>query len=522
MSVSAAQEAENAEHRRILVILGALMLGMALAALDQTVVATALPTIAGDLGGLDKLSWVVTSYLLTSTISTPLFGKLGDLWGRKKLFQGAIVIFLVGSALSGLAHTMVQLIAFRAVQGIGAGGLMVGAQAIIGDVVSPRQRGRYVGYFGAVFGVTSVAGPLIGGFLTQHLSWRWVFYVNVPIGILALFVVGAVLRIPAKRTKRPIDYWGTALLSAGVTGIILMTTLGGTTYRWHSLPIFLLALGGLLAIIVFVFVENRVVEPLLPVALFRNRVFSVCSGVSFLMGFSMYGVLTYVPVYLQDVRGASPTNSGLDLLPVLLGLLVASMVSGRLVSRSGRYKRYPIMGTGVLTAGFVGLTFITPTTAPVVVGLAMLLVGAGIGLGMQVLVVAVQNAVDYENLGTATSAATFFRSIGGSFGVAAFGAVFINRNAVDLPLEVPRSLLQRISPGALVASPAKLRNLPVPVQHGVILAFSHALDTVFLCAIPIGLLAFGLAWFIREVPLREHAFNGQGEESEAVVLIEPL
>ena len=499
-------EAARAEHRRILIILGALLLGMVLAALDQTIVATALPTIAGDLGGLDKLYWVVTSYLLTSTISTPLFGKLGDLYGRKKLFQASIVIFLVGSTLSGLSHTMVQLIAFRAIQGVGAGGLMVGAQAIIGDVVSPRQRGRYVGYFGAVFGVTSVAGPLIGGFFTQQLSWRWVFYVNLPIGILALFVVGAVLHLPSKRTHRSIDYWGTALLSAGVTAIILTATWGGTTYAWLSTPIVLLAIGGALLIGVFIFVERRATEPLLPVVLFRNRVFTVTSAVGFLMGFSMYGVLTYVPVYLQAVRGASPTTSGLELLPVMLGLLVASITSGRLVSSSGRYKRFPIMGTAVLTVGFAGLSLITPTTDPLFVGAAMLLVGAGIGLGMQVLVVAVQNAVGYEYLGTATSAATFFRSIGGSFGVAAFGAVFNNRNAADLPKYVPASALHKVSPRALIGSPAQLRLLPTAVHHGVVLAFSQALATVFLFSIPVGLAAFALSWFVREVPLREQAY----------------
>ena len=346
-SVAAAETGEisQAEHRRILVILGALMLGMFLAALDQTIVATALPTIAGDLHGLNHLSWVVTAYILTSTISTPLWGKLGDLYGRKKLFQAAIVIFLVGSALSGLSQNMAQLIGFRALQGVGAGGLMVGAQAIIGDIVSPRQRGRYMGYFGAVFGLSSVIGPLAGGFITQHLSWRWVFYINLPIGAVALAVIAVVLHLPRQRTHHAIDYLGTALLGAGVTAIILLTTWGGTTYAWGSATIISLAVAAVVFVALFCWAEARAAEPIIPLGLFRNSVFTVSNSIGFIVGFAMFGAIIYIPLYLQTVHAATPTSSGLQLLPLVCGMLVTFTISGRLVTKWGRYKIFPVIGT---------------------------------------------------------------------------------------------------------------------------------------------------------------------------------
>jgi EmrB/QacA subfamily drug resistance transporter len=333
-SVAAAETGEisQAEHRRILVILGALMLGMFLAALDQTIVATALPTIAGDLHGLNHLSWVVTAYILTATISTPLWGKLGDLYGRKKLFQAAIVIFLIGSALSGLSQNMAQLIGFRALQGVGAGGLMVGAQAILGDIVSPRQRGRYMGYFGAVFGLSSVIGPLAGGFITQHLSWRWVFYINLPIGAAALAVIAVVLHLPRHRTHHAIDYLGTALLGAGVTAIILLTTWGGTTYAWGSATIISLAVAAVVCVALFCWAEVRAAEPVIPLGLFRNSVFTVSNSIGFIVGFAMFGAIVYIPLYLQTVHSATPTSSGLQLLPLVCGMLVTFTISGRLVT----------------------------------------------------------------------------------------------------------------------------------------------------------------------------------------------
>jgi EmrB/QacA subfamily drug resistance transporter len=490
------------EHRRILVIMGALMLGMVLASLDQTIVSTALPTIAGDLHGLNHLSWVVTAYLLTTTISTPLWGKLGDLYGRKKLFQLAIVIFLVGSMLSGLAQNMAELIAFRAVQGIGAGGLMVGAQAIIGDVVPARQRGRYMGYFGAVFGLTSVAGPLLGGLFTQHLSWRWIFYINVPIGIVALFVIAAVLHIPAHRVHHTIDWVGISLLSAAVTVIILMTTWAGSQYRWGSPVIIGMGLLGAALVLAFCWVETTVSEPIIPLKLFRNRTFSAASGVGFIIGFAMFGAIVYLPLYLQTVHGASPTASGLELLPLVAGMLCTFIVSGRLVTRTGRYKVFPIVGSAVLTGGLALLSRLGPHTTFTMAAVYMFVVGLGIGLVMQVLVVAVQNAVPYSQLGVATSTATFFRTIGGAFGVSALGAVFDSRLLSSLSSHASAAQLRLFSGGNVTANPAQINHLPTAQKMVFIDAFSHALQAVFLVAVPFAVLAFVLSWIMKEIPLR--------------------
>ncbi len=495
----------KAEHRRILVILGALMLGMILASLDQTIVSTALPTIAGDLHGLNHLSWVVTAYLLTLTISTPLWGKLGDLFGRKKLFQAAIVIFLIGSALAGLSQSMIELIAFRAIQGVGAGGLMVGAQAIMGDVVSPRQRGRYMGYFGAVFAFTSVAGPLLGGWFTEHLSWRWVFYINVPIGIVALFVIAAVLHIPVRRTQHSVDYLGTALLGAAVTAVILLTTWGGTTYAWRSVQILGLGLAAIALVVAFALVERRAAEPLMPLSLFRNPVFSVTSAIGFIVGFIMFGAIIYIPLYLQTVHGASPTSSGLQLLPLVFGMLATFIPSGRLVTRWGRYKIFPVIGTAVMSVGLFLLSLMTPSTTLAESSFFMIVVGLGIGMVMQILVVAVQNAVPYSQLGTATSAATFFRTIGGAFGVALFGTIFNNRLFEELPHYLPPVVFHKIAGRNISSNPAQIKALPPPIRAGFVQAFSHSLDLVFLVGVPFALFAFVLSLFLKETPLREHA-----------------
>ena len=507
-SAAAAETGEigQAEHRRILVILGALMLGMLLAALDQTIVATALPTIAGDLHGLNHLSWVVTAYILTATISTPLWGKLGDLYGRKKLFQAAIVIFLIGSALSGLSQDMAQLIGFRALQGIGAGGLMVGAQAIIGDVVSPRQRGRYMGYFGAVFGLSSVIGPLAGGFITQHLSWRWVFYINLPIGIVALAVIAVVLHLPRQRTHHVIDFLGTALLGGAVTAVILATTWGGTTYAWGSAPIIWLAVAAVVLIALFIWAETRAAEPVIPLALFRISVFSVSNSVGFLVGFVLFGAIIYIPLYLQTVHSATPTSSGLQLLPLVCGMLVTFIISGRLVTRWGRYKIFPVVGTAVMSIGLFLFSLLTPSTPLAVSSVYMVVLGLGIGCVMQVLVVAVQNAVPQSQLGTATSSSTFFRSIGGAFGVAVFGAIFNNRLAANLPKYLPPSALRAVHGSNISASPAQLDALPPAIHHGYVLAFSDSLHAVFLIGAPIALLAFALTWFLKDLPLRDRAY----------------
>jgi EmrB/QacA subfamily drug resistance transporter len=493
------------EHRRILVVMGALMLGMFLAALDQTIVSTALPTIAGDLHGLNHLSWVVTAYLLTTTISTPLWGKLGDLYGRKNLFQLSIVVFLIGSILSGLSQNMVELIAFRAIQGVGAGGLMVGAQAIIGDVVPARQRGKYMGYFGVVFGLTSVAGPLAGGLFTQHLSWRWIFYINVPIGIVALFAIAAVLHIPTRRVQHHIDWVGTSLLSAGVTAIILMTTWGGTQYRWGSATIIALAVLGAVLIAAFCVVETRVAEPIIPLHLFRNRTFSTASGVGFITGFIMFGAIIYLPLYLQTVHGATPTASGLELLPWVAGMLLTFIVSGRLVSSTGHYKIFPVIGSAILTVGLALLSHLGPDTTFVRTSIDMFIVGLGVGLIMQVLVVAVQNSVPYAQLGVATSTATFFRSIGGAFGVSVLGAVFDSRLISQLSRHATKAQLSLLSGGNITANPAQINHLP-PAQRAVYVgAFSHALQDVFLVAAPFAVLACILSLLMKEIPLRTTA-----------------
>ncbi|MHB8296921.1 MAG: MDR family MFS transporter [Acidimicrobiales bacterium] len=499
--------------RRVYLIISGLLLGMLLAALDQTIVATALPTIAGDLHDLARLSWIVTAYLLASTASTPLWGKLGDLYGRKRFFQASILIFLAGSALSGMSASMLQLIAFRAVQGIGAGGLIVGAQAIVGDVVSPRERGRYQGLFGAVFGVASVIGPLIGGFIVQDLSWRWVFYVNLPIGAVALVVTAVVLPNALKRVSHVIDYLGTVLIAGSATSLVLLTTLGGITYPWSSAPIIAMGVIGVVLLAAFVVVESRAAEPVIPLRLFANRVFSMTSAVGFVVGFAMFGAIVYLPQYMQVVRGASPTVSGLELLPLMAGLLLTSIVSGLLISRWGRYRVFPILGTAIMTAGMYLLSRLGVSTGTFASSLYMFVLGVGIGGVMQVLVIATQNAVAYEDLGTATSGATFFRSIGGSFGTAVFGAIFANQLTGNLSRYLAGTKVPPGFNGMSGASPAALAKLPAAVHLGYEQAFAASLHTVFLVAVPVAALSFGLSWLIKEVPLRQatHAPASSGD-----------
>jgi EmrB/QacA subfamily drug resistance transporter len=489
-------------RRSILLIIGALMLGMLLAALDQTIVSTALPTIVGDLKGGSHIAWVITAYLLATTVSTPLWGKLGDQYGRKVFFQAAIVIFLVGSVLSGLSHSMVELIAFRAVQGLGSGGLMVGAQAIVGDIVSPRERGRYVGLFGAVFGVSSIIGPLLGGVFVDDLTWRWIFYINVPIGIVALLVVAS--QVPGKlgRVHHFIDYLGTAVLALAATSFILLTSLGGTTYAWNSAPIWFLGVFGVVLVGVFVLVERKAKEPVLPLHLFRQRAFSVTSIVGFIIGFAMFGAITYLPAFFQVVRGVSPTLSGVQLLPLMAGLLVVSIGSGQIISRTGRYRFWPIAGAGFTTLGLYLLSRMGVGTSTVLDSLYMLVLGMGIGGVMQVLVIIVQNSVPHSELGVATSGATFFRSIGGSFGTAIFGAIFSNVLIGNLSkhlhgVHIPAGF------SSANATPALLSHLPTAIHLGFVAGYAESIQTVFIVAVPIAALAFLATWLIPQVELKK-------------------
>lgn len=500
--------------RQVRVVLGGLLLVLLLAALDSTIVATALPTIVGELGGLEHLSWVVTAYLLAQTVVTPLYGKLGDLYGRKKVVQFAIVIFLTGSALCGIARSMTQLIVFRAIQGLGGGGLMVTTQAVIGDVVSARDRGRYQGIFGAVFGLASIAGPLIGGYFTTHLSWRWIFYINLPLGFFAITVLAATLPGFGRRVEHAIDYPGAALLAIALSGTIIVTDLGGMTYPWRSAVIL-----GLIAVTVaaaagFIWAEKRASEPVLPLRLFSNRVFVVSVSIGLIVGFALFGSVTYLPVFLQVVKGDSPTTSGLRMIPMMAGMLTSSIISGQLISRRGRYKLFPIAGTAVMVAGLFLLSRMSPETSLTTTALLMTLLGLGLGLVMQVLVLAAQNGVEYRDLGVATSGATLFRLIGGSVGTAALGAIFASR----LHQELARTLPSSAAPGAMgaTASPRAIAVLAPPLRELYVAGFTKSLTGIFLVAAFIAIAGFLMSWFLPETPLRDTVAARAGAVNEEI------
>jgi len=485
------------------------MLVLLMAALDQTIVSTALPTIVGDLGGLTHISWVVTAYLLAQTAVTPIYGKLGDLYGRKVVLQVALVLFLVGSALCGVAQSMTELIVFRAVQGLGGGGLIVSTMAAIGDVVPPRDRGRYQGFFGAVFGLASVIGPLLGGFFTTSLSWRWIFYVNLPLGVLAFGVLAATLPSRSENVRYKIDYLGAALLAACLSAVVLLCTLGGTTYKWGSPVIVVLAFVAVIVLALFIATEHRAAEPVLPLGLFRNGVFSVTSAIGLVVGFALFGSVTYLPLFLQVVNGASPTGSGLQILPLMGGLLVTSIVSGQIISRTGRYKPFPIAGTAIMVVGLGLLSTMDAHTSRVEASAYMFVLGLGLGMVMQVLVLAVQNAVDYEQLGVATSGATLFRSIGGSVGTAILGSIFSNRLTSELASSLPRGATFGL-PAIGSANPAALSKLPAPIHTAYIQAFTNALSTVFVVAAAVAAVAFLLSWALKQLPLRESIASASG------------
>jgi EmrB/QacA subfamily drug resistance transporter len=496
--------------RRLGLIFGGLMLVMLLAALDSTIVATALPTIVGDLGGLSHLSWVTSAYLLAQTAVTPIYGKLGDQLGRKRVLQSAIGVFLLGSALCGMSGSMTQLIAFRAVQGLGAGGLIVLVQASVGDVVSPRERGRYQGLFGAVFGFASVAGPLIGGLIVDHVSWRWIFYVNLPVGLLALGVIAVTLPERASRGRPAIDYLGAGVLAAALSAIVLVASLG-STWGWGSAQTFLTAAAGLALFGVFAAVERRAAEPVLPLALLRDEVFRIAGSLSLIVGFALFGSVTFLPLFFQTVFHSSPTGAGLRLIPLMGGLVLTSVFSGRRISATGHYRAYPIAGTAVMTAGLLLLSRLGVGTSSWQANVYLLVLGMGMGLVMQVLVLAVQNAVDYSVLGAATSGVTLARGIGGSFGAAVFGSVFSTRLRSELHGVLAGPLGAQVAAGGRLTG-AQLATLPAPARLAYESAYAKALQPVFLLAAGVAAVGFVLSLRLRERPLRAAAATSDGIE----------
>ncbi|MQA86506.1 MAG: MFS transporter [Streptosporangiales bacterium] len=494
-------------HRQILVVIVGLMLGMLVSALSQTSVSTALPTIVGELGGQDKLSWVVSVNLLTATAFMPLWGKLSDLYGRKALFQAAIVVFLIGSAASGLSQTIVQLIGFRAVQGLGMGGLIALSQTIIGDVVTPRQRGRYQGYMGATFGVATVAGPLIGGFLVDQLSWRWTFFVGIPVGIAALLVTERSLRLPFQRRPRRIDWAGAGLIVTGTGLILLVLSLAGTEFAWSSWWTYGLGGSGLLVLLLAAAVERRVAEPILPPRLFRSRTVTLVNFAGFVVGVAMFGAIIYLPQYLQIVKGQSPTASGLLTVPFMVGMLSMTIFSGQVIARTGRYKIFPVTGLALLAVGLFLLSRLGIETSLPAAGASMMVTGLGVGSVIQVLVTIVQSAVGRADMGAATSGAQFFRSMGGALGVALCGAILTNRVGELLPAKlaasgVQPSVLHGTGTREMLGSPDQIAQLPAPVHQAVLESFAAGLHTMFLAIIPFALVGFALMLFLRERPLR--------------------
>ena len=504
-------------HKQIMIVLPGLLMTMLLAMLDQLVVGTALPRIVGDLGGVSHLSWVVTAYILTSTITTPFYGKLGDMYGRKKLFIFAIVVFLVGSALSGLASSMDMLIAFRALQGLGAGGLIVGAMSTLGEIVPPRERGKYMSYFMVVMMLATVGGPLVGGWITQAISWRWIFYINLPLGGAALVYLMATLKVPARRVSHRIDYLGGILLGVVATAIILVATWGGTEYGWGSLPVLLLIAVAVLAFVAFIAVERRAAEPMLPLHVFKSRNFSLTMGLAFFVGLGLFGAMTFIPLYQQTVQGASPTVSGLLMTPMMVGSAVTSVLAGVLTTKTGRYKLFPVVGGAVMSVGMGLLTGLSVTTSRWETGIDFAVLGLGMGLLMQMVSLIAQNSVELKDMGVATSARMFFQQMGGSLGVAAFGALFASRLTSAMTAAGSTGSVH-VSGGSF--DPAQVMSLPPAVRQVVFHAVAHGVQGVFWAVLPASIVVFVLALFIKEVPLRGRGTPGEevaAPEAEALI-----
>lgn len=483
------------------------MLAMLLAALDQTIVSTALPKIVQDLHGLNKLSWVATAYLLTSAIVTPLYGKISDQIGRKKVFLFAISLFLFGSALCGLAQSMDQLVLFRAIQGLGGGGIIGLALAVVGDIVPPRQRGKYQGYFGGVFAISSVAGPLLGGLLTEHISWRWIFYINIPLGIIALSAISSRLHLPPSEESHKIDYFGSLLLATSLSMLLLALTWGGNTYAWGSLTILSLFFGAGLFTLVLIYWETKAIEPIIPLHLFRSGIFCVSSALSAVAGLLLLGTVIFLPAYQQIVRGESPVSSGIHLTPLVIGIFTAVIGGGRLISKTGKYKIFPILGTLICGVGIWLLSHLEVHTSTLKLSLWMLVTGFGIGLFLQVMVLAVQNTVAREELGSATGLITFFRSIGSSIGTAVFGTFLVSRLTHNLLIELPKGATiytKNVIGSGLSGSLAKI---PPAIHDQILVAFSRSFHDLFLFALPFVLAGFLLALILEEAPLRNTSAN---------------
>ncbi|HET7356839.1 MAG TPA: MDR family MFS transporter [Nocardioidaceae bacterium] len=516
--VATERTAGTRSKKQVIVIFIGLILGILMAALDQTIVATALPTIAGQLNGLQQISWIIAVYLMAQTIAMPIYGKVGDYLGRRNAFHLAIVIFLAGSVLAGIAQSMGMLIAFRALQGLGAGGLLVGAQTIIGEIVSARERGKYMSIMGPMIGVATVLGPLLGGYLTQHASWRWIFYINVPIGIAALVVTGLTLKLPRPQVRQRADYLGSAVIAAAVSCLILVLTWGGRTYAWTSPMVLALSAVFVLLVPVFVYVERRAQAPVMPLRLFRDDIFRINVPLAFLIGVAMFGAVSYLPTYLQLSLGASATYSGILMLPLMGGLMFSAVITGQVISRTGRYKVFPALGTAVAAVGMYLLSFMDASTSRGQSSLYMVVLGLGIGFVMPTLVLTVQNSVAREDMGTATAGVNFFRQIGASAGTALIGSLFISRLTTDLVQNLPAQAAGALGRHATAITPSQLSQLPPRIARDVVVSYANALTPLYAYLVPLLALGFVVALFLKEKPLSVTLGRGpaarQAEEQE--------